>query len=206
MMRPPELLQGANTRANSGSISFKYETPMTCFSEVRLSQCVNHAITYGLLGVGVRRTFVLERWGGPVHYVRNHADDGIVGAFFDLRVWVHGQNQSERAVQLVDYLGTFLKGMSEKSTDNFKFLDEHEWRIVVTEQHERSGKIVRTSNPPPEFKLPLRSGDIKLIVFPDAVTREMALAHADISNSINVVNPNSLPPPPPMAGKARYYI
>jgi len=96
--------------------------------------------------------------------------------------------------------------MSEKSTDNFKFLDEHEWRIVVTEQHERSGKIVRTSNPPPEFKLPLRSGDIKLIVFPDAVTREMALAHADISNSINVVNPNSLPPPPPMAGKARYYI
>ena len=42
----------------------EYKTPMTCFTEIRLSQAQEHSSRYGLLGVSVDRRFVLDRYGG----------------------------------------------------------------------------------------------------------------------------------------------
>lgn len=66
MTKPDEKIYG------NKNVYIEYSAPMTCFTEIRLSQAKLHAQRYGLLGVGVTRRFVLDRLGGPVHYVRNH--------------------------------------------------------------------------------------------------------------------------------------
>jgi len=73
MTKPPEKIHGAN-----GS-HVEYHSPMTCFTEVRLSDTELHTQRYGLLGIAVNRHFVLERFGGPVHYVRNHCTESTIG-------------------------------------------------------------------------------------------------------------------------------
>src|SRR6185369_5575847 len=74
MTTPTERIQGGGG-LNSW---IQYLAHMTCFTEVRLSQTELHTQRYGLLGVGVSRRFVLERYGSPVHYVRNHCSECIV--------------------------------------------------------------------------------------------------------------------------------
>jgi hypothetical protein len=183
MTQVAEHLTGCHARSTSGSVSFQYETHMTCFTEVRLSQSLRHAAEYGLLGVGVERKYVLDHWGSPVYYVRNHENEGFVGAFFDLRCRIIGQKSkgidgSERAAELVNYLGTFFKAMSNRGLDDFRFLEENEWRIVLTEEQIRANKIICTGLSRPTFKIPLLSSDVRLVVFPDTKTRAMALSDA----------------------------
>src|SRR5579862_4372518 len=59
MNTPDERIEGRN-----GSW-IEYKTPMTCFTEIRLSQATLHAERYGLLGIAVTRSLVLDRFGGP---------------------------------------------------------------------------------------------------------------------------------------------
>jgi hypothetical protein len=191
MTRPKEGLIGRNVRqpTRGSSVSFSYDATMTCFTELRLSQSIDHAGEYGLLGIGVDRKYVLDRCGGPVHYVRNHIDDEIVGAFADLRAWIAGQNRErrpgcERADQSIKYLGTFFKGMSEKSRDDFRFLDENEWRVVYTPLQVEAGNILPTGKSKPAFRLRLGPEDIRIIVFPDYDTRAMALSDPIVSSII----------------------
>ena len=67
---------------------------MTCFTEIRLSASDVHAQQYGRLGFGFSRRFVIERYGGPVHYIyggyedRDYAATG--GVFIDL--WMQLEN------------------------------------------------------------------------------------------------------------------
>jgi hypothetical protein len=179
MTCPQETLTGHNTKGVSGSVSFKYEAPMTCFTEVRLSQALNHARSYGLLGIAVDRKYVLDRWGSPVHYVRNHSDEKIVGAFLELRhcILTHKTAGTERADELLRYLGTFLKAMSQKNADDYGHLNELEWRIVATEEQVEMGNLRRTGTEQPLYRLLLRRGDVRLVVFPDDRTRQSAYAN-----------------------------
>jgi len=210
MNAPKEQLTGGNARASSGSISYKYFANMTCFTEIRLSQCHTHAKQYGQLGVGVDRKFVLDRWGSPVHYVRNRGDEHIVGAFFDLRVvllnaknkyvrfknamakdsalkdvvdrhpliksYVLLDSRLEHAEKNANYIGTFFKAMSSiAGREDFKTLEEHEWRIVATQGQNDKWNIVYTGPTEPLFKLKIAPSDVRLIVLPDKKTRELAV-------------------------------
>ena len=129
MTRPPEKLMGRHPRSpKGGSVSFTYEANMTCFTEIRLSQSVGHAKLYGCLGIGVDREYILERWGSPVHYVRNHEREKIVSAFFDLRYMLvklkqAGVADAELADGYLSYIGTFLKGMSQFGKDEMCIRD-----------------------------------------------------------------------------------
>jgi hypothetical protein len=64
MTVPSETLVGH--AGASAPARIQYHTPMTCFTELRLSQSQPHHIRYGLLGLVVDRMFVLQRSGGPV--------------------------------------------------------------------------------------------------------------------------------------------
>lgn len=160
----------------------KYETPMTCFTEVRLSQTLSHAEQYGRLGIGVSRQFVLDRRGGPVHYVRNHENECVVGNVQEILRVLKGLDPPRPEV--VEYLGvnsSFIKGMSDANKDNFKYLEEQEWRIVHTHSQEKTRNIVATDDPPPPYRIPVRPGDVRIVVFPDDQTRTKARSDLRLS-------------------------
>jgi hypothetical protein len=48
----------------------KFAKPLvarTCFTELKLSEARKHAEKFGRLGIGVKRYFVFDRLGGPMH-------------------------------------------------------------------------------------------------------------------------------------------
>jgi hypothetical protein len=144
---------------------------------------------YGLLGVGVDRAYVLERWGSPVHYVRNHRDDGVVGSFAAARNLIaacarRGNGDAAAALAHVNYLGTFMKGMSQANTDDFLFLEEQEWRVVVTQEQIDVGRINETGLGLPRYRLILPPAELRLVVFPDACTRQLALQDPRVQKSL----------------------
>jgi len=76
----------------------------------------------------------------------------------------------------------FLKAMSDKNTDNFIYLNEQEWRIIHTFPQLELKNILKTGVDRPEYRIPLKLDDIRLLVFPDDRTRSLALAHADLTD------------------------
>ena len=170
---------------SGGTLSFDFNTPMTCFTEVRLSQSHIHSSRYGLIAVVVDRSFVLDRWGGPVHYIRNHPNEFVGANFRLLRDWLSGlindtsinekiPNVWEARCNL-DLLFTLLKGMSDPGTDNFAYLDEHEWRIPFSHGQFQKGRIAATGQSRPEYKITILPRDVRLLVLPDAGTRAIAM-------------------------------
>ena len=183
MTTPTEKLVGGAT--SGGVFSFEYQTPMTCFTEVRLTQSRVHSERYGRLAIVVDRQFVLERWGGPVHYVRNNADEFVVSNFRLLRNWISRLLDDPKLRNIVpllpenrsslDLLFSMLKGMSDAGSDNHKYLDEHEWRIPFSQGQLQFGRLFATGQDRPKFKVSLFPKDVRMIVFPDAETRVLAM-------------------------------
>jgi len=174
MTVPPERIEGF------GPSFISYKAPMTCFTEVRLSITKEHSRRYGLLGIAVDRCFVLDRLGGPVHYVRNGPDECVVGNVNAIRD--HVIKTASPAVE--NYLAVnaaFLKPMSTATTDDFSYIDENEWRIVHTHRGEEKGSIVKTGRSVPLYRIPLHPNDVQLVVFPDSKTRARAVADPTIS-------------------------
>lgn len=182
MTRPTDRLVGGNRRSRRGSsISYSMHPAMTCFTEVRLSNAIAHARKFGLLGIAVDRRFVLDRWGSPVHYVRNSKEENLVGKFFELRYLLQqcarsGGVSTQDALDAAEHLGLFFKPMSSPNTDDFAMIDEHEWRVVWNEEQQTRGNIAPTGAVHPEFRMPVSHSDVRLIVFPDEITRRRALA------------------------------
>jgi len=53
----------------TGGAFLGHEWPITCFTEIKLSQVHRHTKRYGCLGFGFSREFVIRRFGAPVQYV-----------------------------------------------------------------------------------------------------------------------------------------
>ena len=153
---------------------------MTCFTELRLSSSREHFSRYGLLGVVVDRTFVLERLGGPVHYVRQHDAEVLVGNLAQLTQWLNDlmlrEPDAEQMLHGAFLAASFMKGMSNPGTDDFAFLDEHEWRIVHTDAAVAAGTIVATALRRPSYRVPVPVAGVKLLVVPDEVVRLRTMA------------------------------
>lgn len=201
MTTPTEKLQGAGR--GGGSYSFDYVTPMTCFTEVRLSHSRLHSERYGRLAIVVDRKFVLERWGGPVHYVRNHADEFVVSNLKGVRDWLSSVIDNEELNPIiprlwenrcaVDLLFSMLKGMSRPGTDDYEYIDEHEWRIPQSQGQCDTGRLLK--NEPgaiPPYFVTLMPRDVRMVVFPDAETRRIALQDAAITSWLS--DAENMPP------------
>jgi hypothetical protein len=168
MTTPREKIRGPTTA------QLVYEAPMVCFTEVRLSETFNHAARYGLLGIAVDRRFVLDSFGAPVHYLRNHAQERLLARATDLGAWIRDSKPKDDYRNAYYYMISFLKPMSNPDTDDFTYLDEHEWRIVAPHDYGPS-KSIRTRQPGSvDLYVELKPEDIRLLTFPNDATRQKA--------------------------------
>lgn len=193
MTTPQENLYGHKGK------SIEYSMPMTCFTEIKLSDTHKHTERYGCLGFGFSREFVIKRSGGPVLYVPETEDDAIVANFSvlwdflkQLRWMANARLADGRTLcdedklgELINAIGInigFTKNMSEcKSPRDFQYLDEAEWRIISTVRRVEERKInwFGLENTPPA-KIPFKPCDLKVLILPDNKTRQQVLSNKNI--------------------------
>jgi len=75
------MQKGREEICGVGGKCVKPDIARVCFSEIRLSQVRRHARRYGGLGIGVHRSFIVEREGNPVFYIQS-GSRGHVGENF----------------------------------------------------------------------------------------------------------------------------
>jgi hypothetical protein len=176
MTTPIEEMRGPTTAR------LKYQAVVVCFSEVRLSQAFDHAMRYGLLGIAVDRKFVLDSFGGPVHYVRNHSDERVIARTTDMLAWFRDSKATEIYQEAFSYTMSFLKPMSDEQTDNYQYLDENEWRIVATRDFADT-RSIRSSSPDRQgYNVLLSPDDVKLVVFPNDTVRGRAAQEKQVAD------------------------
>jgi hypothetical protein len=180
MTRCNEFL--TSTLPNGDIARFGYLTPMTCFTELRLSGSRPHSTQYGLLGIVVNRLFVLERWGAPVHYVRSgQMPDGVITNFVWLANWLKKTADRTPIVvpremfDSISFLGSFMKPMSD-AADDFRYLEEQEWRIVQSHAQEIKNRMVATKAAQPEYLIPFTRDDVEMLVVPDIEVRRTVMS------------------------------
>jgi hypothetical protein len=74
-----------------------------------------------------------------------------------------------------------MKGMSRPGTDDFAYIDENEWRIVHAFGQVTKGRFVATGRALPTHKIPLLPAELRMVIFPDEVCRDMACRHASVT-------------------------
>lgn len=111
-------------RLESGDIK-KPNAARVCFTELKLSDSYLHARNFGSLGIGVKRSFLFNRFGAPMHYVHT-TPNLFLPPYSDL-------NPQSYEYELL----SFLKNMSSvRSVQDYIFYDlyeESEWRIIFSE-------------------------------------------------------------------------
>lgn len=144
-----------------------------CFTEVRLSAAEQHAATYGFLGIGVSREFVLDFYGNPVFYQYSGAHNYIAENSRRLLDYLKKNNGPAKELRTIL---SFCKNMNDHDSKHLAYYNELEWRIVYSSALEKAGRIKVVDKKQGLYCLPLRLSDIQLIVLPDAATRKMAAA------------------------------
>jgi hypothetical protein len=159
-----------------------------CFSEIGLSRARSHAERYGGLGIGVHRSFILEREGNPVFYVQNGKRGHMVEQFAVIHA--NAESLAQRLEQSHDdtvagvlrtgirdplrFVMGYVKNMSDRDDSEMKYYDEMEWRVVHVDR--LMGRcIVPDEEARGVFRLLLSARDVRIIVFPDDATRLLAL-------------------------------
>ncbi len=156
----------------------RYEIPATCFTEIKLSDTYEHTKHYGCLGFGFNRSFVLSQWGQPVQYVVSK-NSPIIRNIHNMSIFLDKLKigEAKDTKDLLMFIFCFTKKMSDNECypDDFKNYDESEWRILLMEDNERHQpkvKLYNGDNPP--AKITFDPNDLKIIIFPDHKTRQMA--------------------------------
>ena len=118
----------------------------------------------------------------PVHYVRNHSDERVIARATDVWAWLRDSKADQIFMDAFHYTVSFLKPMSDEETDNFRYLDENEWRIVATRDSADS-RSIRFSNPDRQgYNVLLSPEDVKLVVFPNDSVRSRASQDSAVVN------------------------
>ena len=176
----------------------------TSFTELTVSNAQYHAINFGRLGIGFKRMFVFERFGGPAFYYR---PDKCQAAFFNL----------PESLNPKEHLWTyFLKSMSEQRVPgkfvNYDQYEESEWRIVYSpnikdilkesrKSHEgyfvepvnyspEFNNIITGSEKKPEYLLPVKSRWLAMIIYPSIAVKVAAEADDTLRSIIRSIKPD----------------
>ena len=175
MTESTECVQG------NGESWFEYKALLVCFTEIRMSQVLAHAQVYGLAGIVVSRKFVLDRFGTPVIYVRNHENETLVTNLVVVSNYLKAlaTDEDSTATNAKNALGDAiarLKAMSSINTDDFKYIEEQEWRVIHLFRLEEDGFARPNVGGHPKYFLNLTPADVQGLVFPDDVCRSMVLS------------------------------
>lgn len=154
----------------------------TCFTEIKLSLAKKHAQSYGNLGIGVDREYVISRYGNPVFYVMN-GDYSNIGVCTRKVLNYLEKNSTEILAEFNILLG-YLKKMGEQNSDDLQYYDELEWRITHLNRLEQEGALIAQDKKNHIYRIKLSKEDVKVIVFPDERTKTFALNNQNIIQKI----------------------
>lgn len=142
----------------------KPDVARVCFTELKLSDSQWHAGAFGPLGIGVKRYYLFNRLGAPVHYI--HDTPSLFLPPFS------GVSQEEEQVSPVAYavsdpespdfeLFSFYKNMSRSRSEQgfleYDLYEESEWRIIFSDDirrrllKEKLKYFVDPKNPPDDL-------------------------------------------------------
>ena len=202
MSTPEETLYG------DGDSTIEYKILMVCFTEINIGQSQNHAEKFGPIGIVVNRKYVLDRYGGPVHYVRNSGPETVVQTasylhrYFDHLIKHHDvippmnlstgeeikerlhNGETETQIELDTFRQRleswigFIKNMSENE-DDFSLLEEMEWRICLTPKLKNLPGIVTENSDKP--CIPIKIQCLEGIAFLNEDLKRIDLNHEGIS-------------------------
>jgi hypothetical protein len=121
---------------------FTVNEPICCFTETPLSEVINHAKTYGKMGFGFPKRFVLEKGGKPVNYVLDSKTDPTMQAWLRMAEVINDPNLksilSKRQATTLEsdfnFLGHFLKKIKKTP----KKVDDGEKRAGLSGEPETS--------------------------------------------------------------------
>jgi len=161
---------------------------VTCFTENRIGHYHSHAMKYGLMGLGFSRKWVTERDGIPAIYLKNNSTDiqtQIISQLYPiLRDYKDSTGkENQKYFYSFSMLLDYVKPMSTKGIDDFKFCEESEWRIAWNNRQVESKNIRKnalTDNP--KYFLPFSPKDLQLLILPDITCRKLALRDSTFQN------------------------
>ena len=145
-----------------------------CFTEIRLSQAKKHASRYGKLGIGFTREFIMNKGGRPVIYVPFHAkEDGQL--LEDSIKTVHEESKDNNGIHnsvkwILAHVKLMSNGKSEDHEDYEDYYEEMEWRLLYDEKSTHFLSYGRNV-----YRLKFEPNDIKVIIFPDEITKRQSL-------------------------------
>ena len=139
-----------------------------CLTELRLSLVEKHIGRYGSLGIGFRRSFMMQKGVNPVFYLQND-DAGVVNTNLGL---LHdaAQDQDKPGLQL--FL-SYVKAMSKEKGQDLSQYDEMEWRLVDCSVSGTGERPYPVRNGKPTFEF--GPSDVEILIFPDKDTRKEAV-------------------------------
>jgi len=168
------LYVGKSTEKSLPPIKVKHLRRI-CFTEIRLSQAQTHASRYGGLGIGFTRDFIMDKGGRPVIYIPHSSrPDGRL-LEDSIRYFHENRNkENEEARKAAVWILAHVKIMSNGAEGDCRedYYEEMEWRLVQGGsqkcfEHEEEGSYAK--------RLRFKPSDVKVIVFQDVGTKQLAL-------------------------------
>ena len=109
----------------SGDIK-KPNVARACFTELKLSDSYLHARNFGALGIGVKRYFLFNRFGAPMHYVHD------TPSLF-LPPYSNFFNPDSPDYELMSFFKNMSSGRNIQKYIGYDLYEESEWRIIFSE-------------------------------------------------------------------------
>ena len=92
----------------------------TCFTELKLSETRKHAEKFGRLGIGLKRYYLFDRLGGPLHYLQRNTENLFFPPYSAF---------CSADCEMI----SFFKHMCSKRPLTYDLFSESEWRIIFSE-------------------------------------------------------------------------
>ena len=151
-----------------------------CFTEIRLSQARTHAQRYGKLGIGFKRDFIVKKGGRPVIYIPfeirkdSHLLENLIRTVYDKS---EGNDEIHKSSK---WIMTHVKRMSNGKGEDY--YEEMEWRLVHDESPNNRHFISKCRG---VYRMRFTIRDIKVIIFPDEGTKQLALKNDIVKKYIS---------------------
>lgn len=196
-----EKIHGKNERPR------KFAIPMVSFCDIRLSHLTEHTGRYGGFGIGLKKSWGIEKGLNPVFYVNQNCSmvdyfNAALRDFKEEHISNHSNTDkaSNRKAQYRDLINPLrymknyeadLVRKGKKTEKNYRFANENEWRYVPDIRSDivpiRLSANKQIGNDKiehyPESKLTFTYDDIRYIFVKDDLYLERLISHIN-KNSI----------------------